>query len=135
MEELEEKTVEDTRKKGKHAKEKDYSKQNKKTDLVEKEEKSEFKENIKREENTKKENKGLEKILTTIIIILAILTFIIDIYYIYTKLIPKFKDITIEIGYEKELSINDFVTKTKYLEDSKVLTDISQIDLSKVRRI
>lgn len=85
--------------------------------------------------NTKEINEKVTKILVGIIIILALLTFVLDIYYIYTKLIPKFKNIQIEIGYEKELNIKDFITNEKYLEDSRVLTDLSQIDLNKVRRI
>lgn len=133
MEELQDKVIETTRKRGKHAKEKNETKQSKKVELVEKEEKVELKKNIKKEETTKKENKNLVKILTQVIVILAIFTFALDIYYIYTKLIPKFKDTTIEIGSKKELSINDFITKDKYIEDSKVLTDLSKIDLNKVR--
>lgn len=85
--------------------------------------------------NTKEINEKVTKILVGIIIILALLTFVLDIYYIYTKLIPKFKNIQIEIGYEKELNIKDFITNEKYLEDSRVLTDLRGIDLNKVRRI
>lgn len=84
--------------------------------------------------NIKEINEKVTKILVGIIIILALLTFVLDIYYIYTKLIPKFKNIQIEIGYEKELNIKDFITNEKYLEDSRVLTDLRGIDLNKVRR-
>ena len=132
MEEVENKIAQNAQKKGKHAKENDNVKKKQKPNLVNNVEK-EGKRN--KEENSKKENKRLERILTIIIVILALLTFILDIYYIYTKLVPKFKDITIEIGNEKELTIENFITKEKYLEDSKVITDLSQIDLSKVRRI
>ncbi|MCI8345489.1 MAG: hypothetical protein HFJ42_05975 [Clostridia bacterium] len=132
MEEVENKIAQNAQKKGKHAKENDNVKKKQKPNLVNNVEK-EGKRN--KEENSKKENKRLERILTIIIVILALLTFILDIYYIYTKLVPKFKDITIEIGNEKELTIENFITKEKYLEDSKLITDLSQIDLSKVRRI
>lgn len=138
MGELKNKTVQNAPKRGKHAKENNNVKQKEKPNLannVEKEAKSKLKGKRNKEENSKKENKKLEKILTIIIVILALFTFILDIYYIYTKLIPKFKDITIEIGNEKELAIQNFITKEKYLEDSKVITDLSQIDLNKVRRI
>ena len=126
MEELKSETVENTRTIGKHAKEKQEHKQKNKTNLTEKREV---------EENIKKENKKLEKFLITIIIFLSLFTLVLDIYYIYTKLTPKFKNITIEIGYEEELNIRNFMTKEKYLEDSKVITDLTKIDLNKVRRI
>lgn len=126
MEELKSETVENTQKIGKHAKEKQEHKQKNKTNLTEKREV---------QENIKKENKKLEKFLITIIIFLSLFTLVLDIYYIYTKLTPKFKDTTIEIGYEEELNIRNFMTKEKYLEDSKVITDLTKIDLNKVRRI
>lgn len=132
MEEVENKIAQNAQKKGKHAKGNDNVKKKQKPNLVNNVEK-EGKRN--KDENSKKENKRLERTLTIIIVILALLTFILDIYYIYTKLVPKFKDITIEIGNEKELTIENFITKEKYLEDSKLITDLSQIDLSKVRRI
>lgn len=132
MEKLENETLQNTQKRGKHAKENNNVKEKQKLDLANNVEK-EGKRN--KEDNLKKENKKLERILTIIIVILALCTLTLDIYYIYTKLVPKFKDITIEIGNEKELTIENFITKEKYLEDSKVITDLSQIDLSKVRRI
>lgn len=138
MEELKNETVQNAQKRGKHAKENNNVKQKEKPDLansVEKEGKSNLKGRRNKEQNLKKENKKLEKVLTIIIVVLALVTFMLDIYYIYMKLIPKFKDITIEIGNEKELTIENFITKEKYLEDSKVITDLSQIDLNKVRRI
>lgn len=122
MEELQNKTEENTRKKGKHAKQKNDCKQKDKVNSV------------KKEENVKKEYKKSERILTIMVVVLALFTFILDIYYIYTKLTPKFKDVELEIGYEKEISIKNFIIKEKYLEDSKILTDLTKIDLSKVRR-
>lgn len=124
MEKLDNKTIQNVEKRGKHAKEKVVLVDNTKGQ-----------QNKKKEENDKKENKKLEKVLIAIIIALTIFTFVLDIYYIYTKLIPKFKNIQLEIGYEKELSIKDFITNEKYLEDSKILTDLTGIDLNKVRRI
>lgn len=120
MEELKSKTVENTQKRGKHAKEEEI-RQNNKFNLTEKSE--------------VKKNEKLEKVLIAIIIILSLLTLVLDVYYIYTKLTPKFKDTTIEIGYKGELNIRDFITKEKYLEDSKLITDLTKIDLNKVRRI
>lgn len=117
MEELQNKTQGNTKKRGKHAK------QNNKVSSSEK------------QENVKKEYRKLEKILTIIVVFLALITFILDIYYIYTKLKPKFKDVELEIGYEKGISIKNFITKEKYLEDSKILTDLTKIDLNKVRGI
>lgn len=117
-------------KKGKHA----YEKTNKIREKSKSKEKTSKDRNELANDNTKEINEKVTKILVRIIIILALLTFVLDIYYIYTKLIPKFKNIQIEIGYEKELSIKDFITNEKYLEDSKVLTDLKQIDLNKVRR-
>lgn len=125
------KNVENSKaRKGKHAHEntKRIKRKSKQKEKIDKDI-SEFSTN-----DTKEINEKLTKVLVRIIIILALLTFVLDIYYIYTKLIPKFKSIQIEIGYEKELSIKDFITNEKYLEDSKVLTDLSQIDLNKVRR-
>lgn len=114
-------------KNGKHVKEKTNKKKSKRKTKNRKENKK----------NKEKEtiNKKVERFIITTIIILAVFTFVLDIYYIYTKLIPKFKNIKIEIGYEKELRIEDFITKEKYVKDSKVLTDLSQIDFNKVRRI
>lgn len=100
---------EDKNKKGRHQKDKKEKKADKKV-----------------------ENKKLENILVIVIYILALITFATDIYYIYGKMAPKFKDITIEIGYSEELNLKHFVTKEKYIEDSKILTDLSTIDLNKV---
>lgn len=87
----------------------------------------------KHEEKTnKKENKKLEKILIIIIYILAIAIFIMDIYYICRKLTPKFKDARIEIGTEGPITLSNFLTKTEYEEESKLLTDLNQVDLNKV---
>lgn len=135
MEKLENETLQNTQKRGKHAKENNNVKEKQKLDLANNVENVEKEGKRNKEDNLKKENKKLERILTIIIVILALCTLILDIYYIYTKLVPKFKDITIEIGNEKELTIENFITKEKYLEDSKVITDLSQIDLNKVRRI
>jgi len=104
------------KKRGKHAKEKNDIKTQNKEEKVE----------------TKKEHKKLQKILIFIIYILALITFILDIYYIYTKLIPKFKDTQIEIGTKEAITIKDFVTNEKYIENSRIITDMSTIDLNKV---
>lgn len=83
-------------------------------------------------ETNKKGNKKLEKFLIIIIYILTIAVFIIDIYYIYRKLTPKFKDAKIEIGTARPINLIDFLTKDEYETESKLLTDVSKIDLNKV---
>lgn len=70
------------------------------------------------------------KILTIAVILIIIIAIIVLILFsIFNK---KVKDtVQIELGTET-LNIQDFVTDEKYVDDAEFITDISQIDLSKV---
>lgn len=69
------------------------------------------------------------------IIIFSILVIVlISSYFLYMEYKPKFKNITIEAG-TKSVSIRDFLTNAFYINNAKILTDLSKIDLDKTSEI
>ena len=87
------------------------------------------KEKHKKEKKTKKV--GI-KIIIFVVGILAIIELVYGGYMLYEKYRNKFKDATIEIGSTLEINIDNFLIDEKYKEDSEIITDLSDIDLSKV---
>ncbi len=80
---------------------------------------------VKKEKN--KSNKKVA-IIAIILICLAIIATIL--FYIF---IPKVKDkLVIELGTKKELSVLDFIERENNSDKAQFITDMSQIDLSKV---
>ena len=79
----------------------------------------------------KKENNKSNKTVAIIAIVLICLTIIGTIlFYIF---IPKVKDkLVIELGTKKELSVLDFIERENNSDKAQFITDMSQIDLSKV---
>ena len=97
-------------------------------------------EEVKIEENETKEkeesekNKNEQKKSKKGIIILAIVLILLVIGIVaYLLFVPKFKDATIELGTQ-EINQDIFIRNKLLKNKTKVITDLSAIDLSSVRR-
>lgn len=87
-----------------------------------------------KEESEKNQNKNEQKKSKKGIIILAIVLILLIIGIVaYLLFVPKFKDATIELGTQ-EINQDIFIRNKLLKNKTKVITDLSAIDLSKVRR-
>lgn len=78
---------------------------------------------------TKSHNKTAKIVIIAVIVILILAILAIILFNIFSK---KVKDhVQLELGTQ-EIKIQDFLTDEKYAENAEFVTDISQIDLSKV---
>ena len=91
-------------------------------------EKEEIKENEKNP--NKNEQKKSKKWIITLAIVLILLVIGIIAYLLFA---PKFKDATIELGTQ-EINQDIFIRNKLLKNKTKVITDLSTIDLSSVRR-
>ena len=86
-----------------------------------------------KKENKKKQVKEIsiknKRIRRAIFIIIIALLVVL----IYLLARPKFKDITIELG-TKQITVDDFLVSKIYSKGASQITDISSLDLTKVRR-
>lgn len=90
------------------------------------------KEEIK--ESEKNQNKNEQKKSKKGIIILAIVLILLIIgIVVYLLFVPKFKDATIELGTQ-EINTDIFIRNKLLKNKTKVITDLSAIDLNRVRR-
>lgn len=55
-------------------------------------------------------------------------------FFLYIEYRPKFKSISIELGTDK-ISVNDFLVDPMYKDNTKIITDLSEIDFSQVSEI
>lgn len=88
---------------------------------------SEGKEKLENEKTSRK----LEKILIYIANIIMIIAII---FMLFILIRPKFKNVSIELGTQ-EINIEDFLVSSLYKKKAEFITDMSQIDLSKVGEI
>ena len=78
---------------------------------------------------TKSHNKTAKIVVISVVVVLILAILAIVLFNIFSK---KVKDhVQLELGAQ-ELKIQDFLTDEKYAENAEFVTDISQIDLSKV---
>ena len=78
---------------------------------------------------TKSHNKTAKIVVIAVVVVLILAILAIVLFNIFSK---KVKDqVQLELGTQ-ELKIQDFLTDEKYAENAEFVTDISQIDLSKV---
>lgn len=78
---------------------------------------------------TKSHNKTAKIVVIAVIVVLILAILAIILFNIFSK---KVKDhVQLELGTQ-EIKIQDFLTDEKYAENAEFVTDISQIDLSKV---
>lgn len=78
---------------------------------------------------TKSHNKTAKIVVIAVVVVLILAILAIVLFNIFSK---KVKDqVQLELGTQ-ELKIQDFLTDEKYAETAEFVTDISQIDLSKV---
>ena len=78
---------------------------------------------------TKSHNKTAKIVVIAVIVVLILAILAIVLFNIFSK---KVKDhVQLELGTQ-EIKIQDFLTDEKYAENAEFVTDISQIDLSKV---
>ena len=93
----------------------------------------------KQEENSKSNSKSKaknKKVITKILAIIFIIAILIEAIYggylLFEKFRKKFKNINVEIGTSEKVSLNDFVIDTKYLDNSQLITNLDDVDYSKV---
>ncbi len=90
-------------------------------------------ENLKPDSQSKEKNKKvITKILAIIFIIAILIEAIYGGYLLFEKFKKKFKSINVEIGTSEKVSLNDFVIDTKYLDNSQLITNLDDVDYSKV---
>lgn len=78
---------------------------------------------------TKSHNKTAKIVVIAVVVVLILAILAIILFNVFSK---KVKDhVQLELGTQ-ELKIQDFLTDEKYAENAEFVTDISQIDLSKV---
>ena len=78
---------------------------------------------------TKSHNKTAKIVVIAVVVVLILAILAIILFNIFSK---KVKDhVQLELGTQ-EIKIQDFLTDEKYAENAEFVTDISQIDLSKV---
>ena len=78
---------------------------------------------------TKSHNKTAKIVIIAVVVVLILAILAIILFNIFSK---KVKDqVQLELGTQ-EINIQDFLTDEKYAENAEFVTDISQIDLSKV---
>ena len=78
---------------------------------------------------TKSHNKTAKIVVIAVIVVLILAILAIILFNVFSK---KVKDhVQLELGTQ-EIKIQDFLTDEKYAENAEFVTDISQIDLSKV---
>ena len=78
---------------------------------------------------TKSHNKTAKIVVIAVVVVLILAILAIVLFNIFSK---KVKDqVQLELGTQ-EIKIQDFLTDEKYAENAEFVTDISQIDLSKV---
>ena len=83
--------------------------------------------------NTPKKWKSVfPKIIIGIVSIVALVEATYGGYMLYEKYKSKFKSINVEIGTSEKVSIKDFIKDEKYLENSKIVTNLDEVDYSKV---
>ncbi|MFA5602845.1 MAG: immunoglobulin-like domain-containing protein [Bacilli bacterium] len=78
--------------------------------------------------------KNKKKVIKSIFIILFIVLVLAIVYLAYIEYRPKFKNLTIELGTNM-VSIEDFLVSNMYEADAKILTDLSEIDFTKVSEV
>ena len=86
----------------------------------------------KKEENKNSNKKVITKILAIIFIITILIEAIYGGYLLFEKFRRKFKNINVEIGTNEKVSLSDFVIDTKYLDNSQLITNLDEVDYSKV---
>ena len=89
-------------------------------------------ENLKSNNDNKSNNKSFFKLIGIIIILVALIELAYGGYMLYEKYRPKFKNTDIEIGTKEQIVMKDFLIDDKYEENSTLITDLSEINLSKV---
>ena len=78
----------------------------------------------------KEKNKSNKKVAIIAIVLICLVIIGIILFYIF---IPKVRDkLVIELGTKKELSVLDFIKRENNSDKAQFITDMSQIDLSKV---
>ena len=83
----------------------------------------------KANKKTKSHNKTAKIVVIAVVVVLILAILAIILFNIFSK---KVKDhVQLELGTQ-EIKIQDFLTDEKYAENAEFVTDISQIDLSKV---
>ena len=83
----------------------------------------------KANKKTKSHNKTAKIVVIAVVVVLILAILAIILFNIFSK---KVKDhVQLELGTQ-EIKIQDFLTDEKYVENAEFVTDISQIDLSKV---
>lgn len=83
----------------------------------------------KTNKKTKSHNKTAKIVVIAVVVVLILAILAIILFNIFSK---KVKDhVQLELGTQ-EIKIQDFLTDEKYAENAEFVTDISQIDLSKV---
>lgn len=91
--------------------------------------KSDIASDEKTNKKTKSHNKTAKIVIIAVVVILILAILAIILFNIFSK---KVKDhVQLELGTQ-EIKIQDFLTDEKYTENAEFVTDISQIDLSKV---
>ncbi len=89
---------------------------------------------IKRDDKDiyKKEKKSTKRIFLSLLFIVAIFEIIYGVYLFQEKFKDKFQDIEIEIASVTEIKMEDFLVDEKYKNNSIMLTDLTQVDFTKV---
>ncbi len=84
------------------------------------------------EKSDKKKSNKITKIITIIILTIVIIAILsVGGIFAYKHFSKKFKDAYVEIGSE-QIKLEDFLVDEDYKDDSKIITDLSQIDLYKI---
>lgn len=122
-------------KRGKRFKEKENKKsdsksknENKTKQIKKKEEKADIKDSKDKEKIKNKTSKKSKIIILEVVFVALSLVIAVVLYLAFR---PKFKDVTLELGTE-EISIDTFLVSDMYKNNAIAITDLGQIDLSKV---
>ncbi len=103
------------------------SEESRKQEIIDEQTKNE---EVKKEE--KKNKKQSFKLVIFVVVIIAIVELVYGGYMFYEKYKTKFKDIDVEIGSTNSITMQDFLIDKKYEENSRLITNIENIDFSKV---
>ncbi len=135
-----EETVKDKKKNGgaknkrKNSGARNKSFNNKKSNRLNKEEDSKqivsTRDEINAQEKANLNEKG-KKVEKRVVIVINAIMLIAIILFLYLLFRPKFKDVSIELGTES-ISVDNFLVSSMYKKNAKSITDLSQIDFSKV---
>ncbi len=129
------KKEEKNKKGGKHQKDKkDKKDKNDKKHKKDKKDKNDKKhqKNKKDEKNKKAGKISASKIVISICLIIALVEGAYGGYLLFEKYKKKFKSIEVEIGTTEKVTMNDFLKDPKYAENSQLITNLDEVDYSKV---